>query len=127
MDKRVKELWVGALRSEQYPQGREALRTETGYCCLGVLCNLFRLDGHPEAEWLADGSFTLGEGNSELGVDPVEYCETLPPPVAEWAGLGKVVDPELGDALASHHNDGIANITPPKTFARIADLVEKYL
>lgn len=37
----VRDLWVKALRSGQYEQGRQYLKTaDGGYCCLGVLCNL---------------------------------------------------------------------------------------
>lgn len=34
----VKELWLEALRSGEYEQARETIRTATGWCCLGVLC-----------------------------------------------------------------------------------------
>ncbi len=40
MNKRIKRLWVKALRSGRYKQGTEYLKSETGYCCLGVLCNI---------------------------------------------------------------------------------------
>lgn len=41
MNKQLKEKWIAALRSGEYEQGRNYLRTGTGkYCCLGVLCNL---------------------------------------------------------------------------------------
>lgn len=42
MKKTIKKLWVKALRSGEYKQGHERLRTqEDAYCCLGVLCNLY--------------------------------------------------------------------------------------
>lgn len=38
MDVREIQLeWVKALRSGQYKRGRGKLKTEIGYCCLGVL------------------------------------------------------------------------------------------
>lgn len=41
MDPELKAKWVAALRSGQYPQGRDHLRTfEDQYCCLGVLTDL---------------------------------------------------------------------------------------
>jgi hypothetical protein len=30
--------WIEALRSGEYAQGQEALRSSEGYCCLGVAC-----------------------------------------------------------------------------------------
>lgn len=40
---------VEALRSGKYPQARGALRTEAGYCCLGVACDISGL-----GTWQAD-------------------------------------------------------------------------
>ena len=40
MDKKLKKKWVKALRSGQYQQTHGQLRTEEGYCCLGVLCDV---------------------------------------------------------------------------------------
>ena len=35
----LKAQWIAALRSEEYTQGYNSLRTGNGYyCCLGVLC-----------------------------------------------------------------------------------------
>ena len=48
MNPRVKKLWVAALRSGQYRQGRHQLRTGNNcFCVLGVLCNL-HARAHPE-------------------------------------------------------------------------------
>lgn len=40
MDPKIKKQWTKALRSGEYKQGRGKLRTRTGYCCLGVLCDI---------------------------------------------------------------------------------------
>jgi len=32
--------WIAALRSGEYSQAQGYLRTETGFCCLGVACHL---------------------------------------------------------------------------------------
>jgi hypothetical protein len=41
MDQNVKELWLKALRSGEYKQGRRQLRdTSDNFCCLGVLCDV---------------------------------------------------------------------------------------
>lgn len=36
----IKQEWVAALRSGKYKQGREKLRTDDNFCCLGVLCDI---------------------------------------------------------------------------------------
>ena len=33
--------WIEALRSGNYPKSRGQLRTTSGFCCLGVACDLF--------------------------------------------------------------------------------------
>lgn len=33
--------WVAALRSGEYKQGKGALQSKDGYCCLGVGCDIF--------------------------------------------------------------------------------------
>jgi hypothetical protein len=43
MNAELKQKWVEALRSGKYPQGINYLRTDQGYCCLGVLCDV--IDG----------------------------------------------------------------------------------
>ena len=41
MTPELKARWIAALRSGEYTQGRNALKTPEGhYCCLGVLCRV---------------------------------------------------------------------------------------
>jgi hypothetical protein len=41
MLKKVKDKWVAALRSGDYKQGRNKMRSfEDEFCCLGVLCDI---------------------------------------------------------------------------------------
>ena len=42
MKKSVKKLWLTALRSGEYRQGHDVLRANGKFCCLGVLCDLYR-------------------------------------------------------------------------------------
>ena len=44
----VKKLWVDALRSGDYTQGRHKLCNNGNYCCLGVLCELAVEWGAPD-------------------------------------------------------------------------------
>lgn len=108
----IKRRWVEALRSGDFPQSVGALQTPTGFCCLGVLCEIAVADhaasrdrwGY-QAPYLDDGSYD---------------DELLPEGVAEWAGLSDV-SPDVGaDALVELNDDGA-------TFEELAVLIEKYL
>ena len=61
MDKELRELWLEALRSGKYAQGRSVLyHNDTNrYCCLGVLCKVANVDFDDEeinfeTEWIKD-------------------------------------------------------------------------
>jgi hypothetical protein len=45
MDQKIKKLWVKALRSGEFKQGRGHLEKDGCYCALGVLSVLALLDG----------------------------------------------------------------------------------
>lgn len=110
MDKRVKDLWLAALRSGDYPKGENALRNTTGFCCLGVLCDLHAKEtGHT---W--EGC-TLMSYYGRTGL--------LPPVVMRWAGIptslsvgGRGVEYILADA--NDLND---------TFDPVIEIIEKEL
>jgi hypothetical protein len=73
--KEIKDLWVKALESGEYPQGRNRLRSSEGLCCLGVLCDL-HARAHPEI--------------ARLERDPFRYLgmgSTLPDEVMDWSGM----------------------------------------
>lgn len=72
-------LWSEALRSGEYLQTKDILRTtpvpgdttadKFAYCCLGVACEVAIKNG------------------LTLDFDPYEHFQTLPGPVAEWFGI----------------------------------------
>ena len=43
--------WIEALRSGEYKQGHNALRTGSGYCCLGVACEVYRREHLNGPHW----------------------------------------------------------------------------
>ena len=91
MNKEVKALWLDALRSGDYVQGKYALRTEDNtFCCLGVLCDLAVKAGIQEDGTLTDSRQTLHEGVT-YQYDDVEgqgvANNMLPVKVAKWAGI----------------------------------------
>jgi hypothetical protein len=66
MDPVLKEKWITALRSGEFRQGREVLKRDGTYCCLGVLAEI------AAPELLADpkaGGRLYYPQLAELGVD----------------------------------------------------------
>lgn len=108
MNPEIKALWLAALRSGEYQQAEGMLRSDVGFCCLGVLCDL-----HAKA-----GLGAWDELSYENTVD------LLPDIVAKWAELGN--SPCINDALLVDLNDGV-NGYEQRTFVQIADLIEEHL
>jgi hypothetical protein len=124
MNPEVRARWTAALRSGDYPQTTGALRrlpeqatdgTCEGYCCLGVLTDLWLKDGNDE---LVPGDLVGDEETLASVWDDVE--QMLSAPVAQWAGLGSS-DPILAglDGHASLLNDD-----GEWTFDQIADAID---
>lgn len=106
----MKKLWIEALTSGEYEQGRNALRKGDAYCCLGVLCDLHRKESR--RRW------RLGHHWFKYGGEPTG----LPEFVTDWAGLPARPYPVLanGSNLADLNDKG----TP---FPEIAKLIEQHL
>lgn len=119
MNPEPKRLWVEALRSGKFKQGKSALKQRCGdgepeYCCLGVLCEVAIRAGVNVRVREADGSESfLSTYDGQSGY--------LPRAVSDWAGLQGYC-PVLGEDTATHYNDAEG-----KTFGEIADLIEQYL
>lgn len=58
MKPELKAKWVEALRGGQYQQTQRTLKDSTGYCCLGVLCDVADPDAWVDGDWVYedDGS-----------------------------------------------------------------------
>lgn len=105
MQPEIKERWITALRSGDYPQTRCQLRSEKPeYCCLGVLCDIAVQDG-------------LGEWDGEEYVSPSGGRRTgyLPLNVLDWSGL---TEDGMADLVKLNDTNGLA-------FDAIADYVEE--
>lgn len=110
MDKKIKKLWIAALRSGKFEQVkgrmRKMVKGEYHYCCLGVLEQI-------RCERTGD-KFTNGTGVSSGLLSDVTQ---------KWAGLD-TEDPLLEPVkklTAAKLNDA------GKSFKYIADRIEKYL
>jgi hypothetical protein len=101
--------WIAALRSGRYQQTREALRTEQGFCCLGVACDVHDPRGWHEQDgnWSHRGVF--GELARQLADDYL--LETAD---------GRYGPRLEGDTLTADNDQGM-------TFAEIADVIEAEL
>ena len=127
MDQRIKKLWVDALRSGEYQQGKSFLRHHDRFCCLGVLCDLYQKETNL-GKWKVvhyeddDGQATVYQ--FIIKAYPPETA-TLPWKVMKWAGLehrNPVIAPNgLFDRSAVRYND------KGYSFKEIAQLIEDNL
>ena len=63
MDAQLKKVWVEALRSGEYKQGKGMLyRPEETHCCLGVLCKVAGKGSYSEGEVNLDGGYFWLDG-----------------------------------------------------------------
>jgi len=112
MNPQIKQKWVSALRSGEYQQGQCYLRTDNGFCCLGVLCDLYAKENN--VEWNL-----VNNGHTYEFQDKESY---LPSSVRKWAGV---------EGCNPHINDGESNLSvlndSGSTFNEIADLIEEHL
>lgn len=83
MKQSIAERWAAALRSGDYTQGYNRLRSlNDKFCCLGVLCNLHAID-HPEIAAAQPMPVAgLDHEHRYLGTG-----EVLPDIVMRWAGM----------------------------------------
>ncbi len=119
MNKEIKEKWITALKSDEYKQTINCLRDEHGFCCLGVLTDLY----------IKEKKLNWEEKQSTI-FDPIRFkfndeTAILAEEVIEWAGV-KDSNPYINESdqtsvsLAEYNDHG-------KPFVEIADLIEKHL
>ncbi len=68
----LRDKWLKALRSGEYEQTIEVLHDNTGYCCLGVLCDISGLGEWDTDVYLIDNdilSTDLGDKARDFGLD----------------------------------------------------------
>lgn len=101
--------WVDALRSGEYVQGKDSLRTWDRLCCLGVL-----------SELAIENGVEIEKSISPMGIYSYNgddcYAPTL---VADWVGLTSK------QGVYGHGNSCLAKKNDAGcTFSEIADLIE---
>jgi len=110
MNKEIKKLWLEALRSGKYKQGRGQLHnpSENVFCCLGVLCDIVDKNNIYKPErMIRQNDFELFD--SLYGI--------LSTPMQKITGL----DMRIGKDLYK------MNDRQRKSFTEIADYIEKAL
>jgi hypothetical protein len=84
------KLWVDALRSGLYEQGRGRLSDGTKYCCLGVACEVAIANGVAVDRLMMDD-------NGRVCVTYDGDSHSLPQSVAKWLGTDRCC-PEASEA-----------------------------
>lgn len=77
MNQQIKEQWVAALRSGEYQQTKTVLHDSEGFCCLGVLADLYLKEVGKKWDVIAEDCFMFPMFNEEV----------LPNEVMDWADL----------------------------------------
>lgn len=118
MNFEIKQKWLTALRSGDYKQGKNFLKKDGEYCCLGVLCDL------AEKEKVCIATKEELYTSSEIISFDLD-SKTLPYSVKNWAGLGHY------NPFVEHkgYSRNLANLNDVEglNFEEIADLIEKDL
>ena len=103
--KQARAEWVAALRSGEYKQIRGQLVDDTGFCCLGVACEVY-MRYHPLKVKVEGFYFYAGESME------------LPSIVMKWLGLRTPAGSYGGNTSITFDNDG------GKTFDEIANIID---
>jgi hypothetical protein len=119
MNKDIKDKWVAALESGDYPQGTGCLKSETGaYCCLGVLTELAVQAG--VVKWhTGKGVYMDNEVGPSWG-----YLNEV---VIEWAELSEDEVTQDGDINLGQQRAVDWNDEHKLPFPQIANLIKEHL
>lgn len=118
-----KYLWIAALRSGKYKQAQGRLKTDVGFCCLGVACDMVdpqtwrNIEGYDEEtgqEFTHKDSWCTASGNDELP-DNQDLPDEVFMVLAADRGDFRVMD-----KLAAMNDAG-------KTFTELAQWIEENL
>jgi len=114
----VQKKWVKALRSGKYKQGKELLKEEDRFCCLGVACDIYlKAHGDKWANLYNDGVGWIYDDNT-----------ALPPLVRDWFGI-KSCSGNFGDVGGDkvEGSTSLVGLNDDRgfSFEQIADVIEK--
>ena len=113
MNPQIKQKWVDALRSGEYQQTQNRLHDENGFCCLGVLCDLYLKEN--QLEWEPSTHYK----NVYVFQD---MATILPLSVMKWVGVGE------GNPLVNDGDSSLAELNDKgSTFIEISNVIEHQL
>jgi len=92
MNVEIKKKWLEALESGEYQKGKDSLKTENKFCCLGVLCDIY-IKETGKGKWKK----LIAHAYSHFMEEEIEEATVLPESVMVWA--------ELKDNNPSINND----------------------
>lgn len=114
MNAEWKAKWIAALRSGKYPRTQGKLRRPTGFCCLGVLCDLV-----DPLHWSPTATVVTYDHKNDYfiyGTDETPAYNMPPRQVYDITGLTQAQANEL-----ANRNDHGAS------FEEIAEIIEGHL
>lgn len=123
MNKQIAKKWIKALRSGEYKQGQTGrLKSDTGYCCLGVLCEIASKEG-----------LGIFDNNGIFHANGEQKRQSLPSDVLAWSEMKNYMgyfQSDLGEVSLWNMNDGVTNKNQLAdnrlSFNEIADVIEEY-
>ena len=122
MNPKVKKLWIAALKSGKYSQTKLVLKDYKGYCCLGVLCDLYAKTQKKKGFYSNDDGVTFQFHDTSRAV-PYQTAN-LPKQVQKWSG----VNSHLGYYKSNSKKDVSRSLSGGndngKTFKQIAKIIE---
>ena len=123
MNSLIKEKWVAALRSGEYKQSKKQLCSDNGFCCLGVLCDLYLKENG--LDWQYDsqyGAYYMDDFNNS---DRAKHFKLPPTCVRDWSDLSsyqtRVEHPNIDTQFSLYALNDELNFD----FNEIADVIER--
>lgn len=112
MNKKIKTLWLKALKSGEYKHGQGELKTlYNKFCCLGVLCDLYAKQHKISWTKNRQGKFKF-----------LRNSDYLPKKVAIWAGISCSRNLKSTQTKLSGINDDWATCSYKKPIKEIEKL-----
>lgn len=118
------QLFINALRSGEFQQGRQRLHRDNTFCCLGVACELYRRETG-KGEWVHNSHMDCEGMRFKHLPNDLDAISFMPQPVYAWFGF-PFADPLLNTGggnfiyTASEMNDKLN-----RNFHEIADAFER--
>lgn len=120
MNQEIKAKWIEALRGGEYQQGKGFLKSKEGFCCLGVLCDVYSKE-------TGQGKWSERRPGDNADFYFQSHCATLPEEVEKWADLPYGANGPTG--IKSRDEDRYLTLVDLNdglklTFDQIADVIQ---